>query len=619
LLLSLITAHGESDWPHIRGPAYDGHAPAVGAAADWQVRPPVTLWQREIGDGYSGVIIAEERLFTQAQTLAGQFVLCLDLHTGREIWRTRYDLPWLPEGDWPGPYASPTFADGRIYFVGCQGTVGCLDADTGRTVWTVHLARGLDLPLPAYGYAATPLIWKDRVILPTAAESGAVLALDAQTGKLLWRSGSGPCSYSSPIVVNVGGNPQLVTILENGVLGLDPVTGSELWQWRWSSGYDPHASWPLYEEPYLFCSLPFRQGSRAFRLAAGASEPPVALAWTNNAICLDILSGVCLDGKLYACDVRDAQTRSSGNTDALLKCVDMASGRELWSTADAGHCSVLAWGDQLVLLTETGTLILAEAGSNRYSERGRVSVFPGRQCWTPPTIAGRYLLVRSHGALAALSLSDAPAQPVQEGTGTGLRAPWRYCARWFGDRLAECFWAPSLGDHIRWFGFCLFGVLLPSWLGSLAFSRGAPGRLSIFYFLVAVLSIAGPWIFSSLSSGLVFTWPVLPFAALAATLQYRTWALSRPSSASRLSARAGLIGFSVAIATYWWLCQTMYLLCGGGYLVGLAPAALVLLPEPDCSRSDKVSPGRLWRQQLLAFCLYFWSGAVFVMWKTGGE
>jgi outer membrane protein assembly factor BamB len=203
---------GLPDWPHLRGPKYDAISTETGLADAWPADGPPVLWRRDLGQGYSGFVVVGGRVFTQMQTLAGQFVVCLDAETGAERWRYRYGWPWQPAGRYPGPYATPTWNVGRVYFSGPDGLVGCLDAETGRSVWSVNVLRRFTGRGAEFGYACTPLVEDGKVILPVGGPGASLVALDATDGSTAWQSGPvmrPPCR--SPSRAGVGCSPSCAT------------------------------------------------------------------------------------------------------------------------------------------------------------------------------------------------------------------------------------------------------------------------------------------------------------------------------------------------------------------------------------------------------------------------
>ncbi len=207
-------APADPGWPHFRGPDYNARSAETGLADSWPADGPPVLWAKEIGRGFSGLIAVGRRVYTQTQTLTAQVVLALDADTGRTIWEHRYGWPYDPAGMYPGPRATPTWHEGRIYFAAPDGLVGCLDAD-GQPLWSINVdqqfgGRGTD-----FGYACSPLVEDGKVILPVGGPSASVVALDAGSGASVWASGNAPASYCSAIPITFHGRRQVVAFLQN--------------------------------------------------------------------------------------------------------------------------------------------------------------------------------------------------------------------------------------------------------------------------------------------------------------------------------------------------------------------------------------------------------------------
>lgn len=192
-------------WPHLRGPNYDSKSEETGLADTWPETGPPLLWFREIGRGYSGFAAAGGRVYTQVQTLYAQYVVCLEGDTGRTLWEHQYDWPYEAAGMYPGPRSTPTWHDGRIYFAGPRGTVGCLDADSGSSIWSLNViekfgGRGHD-----FGYCCSPVVEDGMVILPVGGEGASLVALDARNGATIWKSGDEPASYCPAVPITLDG------------------------------------------------------------------------------------------------------------------------------------------------------------------------------------------------------------------------------------------------------------------------------------------------------------------------------------------------------------------------------------------------------------------------------
>ena len=211
-------------------------------------------------------------VFTQRQTAYYQSVLCLDADSGEPVWEYRYGWPYEAAGMYPGPRATPTWHDGRVYFAAPDGLVGCLDARDGRLLWSRNVTTEFDGKGTEFGYSASPTVEAGKVILPVGGAGASVVALDARDGSTVWASGDHPASYCSALPITFRGRRLVVAFLQNDLALLDLATGRWLWQQRVSTGYDEHAAMPLYEEPYLLLAYPFRAGADLYELQAAAPQ-----------------------------------------------------------------------------------------------------------------------------------------------------------------------------------------------------------------------------------------------------------------------------------------------------------------------------------------------------------
>ncbi len=268
-------------WPHLRGPHYDAHSAETGLADAWPAKGPPVLWNREIGCGYSGVIAHGNCVYTQTQTLMEQKVLALDADTGQVTWVHGYGWPYDAGGMYPGPRATPTWSNGRVYFTAPNGVVRCLRAADGRALWSVDLAQRFGAQLTPFGYACSPLVEDGKVFLPVGGDAS-LAALDAENGATVWASGNMPVSYCSAIPITFRGKRQVVAFLHSELAGFDPRNGRLLWRRPCSHGYTEHAAFPLYAEPYLRTMQPFRAGSD--RLFGSAHAGACNMAFCDGSV-----------------------------------------------------------------------------------------------------------------------------------------------------------------------------------------------------------------------------------------------------------------------------------------------------------------------------------------------
>jgi hypothetical protein len=625
LSTAAIAAETGPDWPCLRGPNHDACVSPSNLTFPWPNGQPVRLWKATIGDGYSGVIVVGDRIFTQEQTRGGQAVVCLDLNTGKYLWRSRYNFPWQVGGSYPGPYGTPTYDDGKIFFSDCYGTVGCVTADHGNPLWSDDLTAQFKGAGNDFGYPCSPLIDDGRVILPFGGKGSSVVALSAKTGAFLWKTGDDPASVSSSLPIVVEGHRQIVSFLQNVLVAHDPETGAELWRNRWSpDGYDEHAAAPLYHEPFLFCAAPFRQGTRVLKLTYDKGAAKAELVWQNHALCNDVFSSVLVNGFVYGADVRLGEAKANGGTPSEFKCVELATGRECWASRAPGYANVVGCSDKLLLFNEKGELLVLAATPNAYTELARVPVIGSRTpCWTAPTVCRGRLLVRNHQSLVCCQIG-----PVSDNAAFGsaretaarkepslmarrarswVKAPFDWLDRHQNSDLS----VPSLAELRQWYWYCL---ALFAFAGVTAWGlRKKYGDLKTFAVTSLLLGLLGLPLFSELTGTVIFTWPVGCHAAFVVLLAAENQKMPAPTT--RLKGLVPLLFFVLFCLGYYLFCCQLYILIGLGFLVGFLPA----LPATRLfvrSWQQRAGAIRTIAFGLLSFSLYFWGSAFQILWRT---
>jgi outer membrane protein assembly factor BamB len=634
----------QSDWPHLRGPRYDGHAAEADWAEAWPTAGPPMLWNREIGRGYSGIIAVGNRVYTQTQTLTEQKVVALDADTGLMIWEYCYGWPYEPGGMYPGPRATPTWANGRIYFLAPDGLLGCLNAANGRLLWSIPLdqkfeGRGVD-----FGYSSSPLIENGKVILPVGGKNSAVVALDAETGATAWTSGDTPASYCSILPITFQGSRQLVAFLRNELAGFDLQTGRVLWRESLSHGYAEHAAFPLYDEPYLRIMQPFHGGSDLSRLENAPHEDQTSqdaachlqLVRHDKKMSNDVASSVLVDGCVYGFDVRGSQTCRHRPTPGEFRCMDFQSGEIRWSSDCPGHASLAVGGGMLFMLNDLGEALLVRANPDRYEELGRCEVFPGEICWTAPCLHHGRLYLRSPMRAACLYVGKpekmppplrALATPLPK-VGKIQRMDWSWL---LGAEREYPFELPDLHELTHWYVFSLAVIVLAGGL-AVGFSTGCnhcrllgfttsknSGPISpktFFLPCLLLLGIVATPLGNRFSSVFLFTWPVSLFAAHQIALTSVLWSRQpQRSKNARWLGRLGIVFFIFACWAYY----------RGTWHLSLAPAwyflptFLAAWPLAIPAARNNLRRTQLWHNvtwMLLAFSLYFWATGGIILWRA---
>jgi outer membrane protein assembly factor BamB len=388
------------DWPHWRGPRSDGTSPETGLLRAWPESGPPLLWKVPLTGGYSSVAVAGGRLFTMtARAKKEEIVLCLDVATGRELWRYRYDCdydrhPTLTERWDSGPRATPAVDGDRVYTIGTTGVVLCLDVRTGAKVWQRDLLELGGRKCPPFGYCGSPLVVGVRVYVQPGGPAGkSVAALDSRDGRTVWRALDAPPGYATPVWADVPGEPQVICFAGDCALGVAPADGTLLWRYPWRNEMERslNATTPVYADGRVFLtSLVSGNGGSLLRLTGrGAPE----LVWKAKTMQSHYPTPVLYQGHLY------------GFSNVRLRCVDFATGRARWDVSGLGKGSLLVADGRLVILGGEGDLVLAEATPARYAEVSRCEPLDG-DCLTAPALADGRLFVRNEKVLLALDLRD---------------------------------------------------------------------------------------------------------------------------------------------------------------------------------------------------------------------
>ena len=652
----LPTGLADHGWTFVRGPAFDGHSLETRLANDWPKTGPPVLWTRELGQGYSAIVAVGRRCFTQTQTIAGQFVVCLDADTGETIWEHRYDLPYELVGVYPGPRATPTFSHGRVYFAAPNGLIGCLSADTGQRVWSVNVVEKYHGQGAEFGYSCSPTVVDGLVILPVGGLGASMVALHADDGREIWKSGDDPASYTPAYPISRDGRPLVVGYLQNALVICDRRDGRQLARFDLSQGYDEHSAWPLYREPLLWISHPFKAGSILLEIPVFAENSPVqrlASVRRSPLMSNDILSSVLVGEHLYGFDLFEAQAKTHRASRGIFRCLDFDTGDEKWSIGtgrprrdnetletapnEIGQAGIVVADGKLILLNELGELILLRATGERCEELARTSVLSGEIVWTPPALHRGRVYVRNHSRAVCIYVGDPRLLNANQPTLSVADIPQRRYRDWAATILAIepefAFDIPSNQWLVRWFvvgvGLLLIGQLVGFLVAEVARLRGSvamlPNSGEFSYSECAARGVAfvggclGTTFLSGWTNEFLFTWPVSLFVAFeiaASQLRSRSAVVSvRQRWRERLSISFWLLTMLI----YFLICRRLSLVFEWAFLLGpLGAWPLQLWANHWRKRQQPVSGrGRVWLAilQLLAFAGFFGAAVLGLRWK----
>ncbi len=391
LLCCLGRSRAAADWPHFRGPNFDGISPETNWFKPWPKEGPAILWRANVGAGFSSVAVSQGRLYTMGNTKDTESVFCFDAATGAPVWKHDYDEPLQPKYYEGGPGATPAVDGGRVFTLSKRGKVFCLAADTGKVVWQKDLETELRLAVNEWGFAGSPLVEGDALIL-NAGTAGT--ALDKHTGKVLWSNGTNTTGYATAVPFTLDGRRAAAVFAAKHLVAVDVKTGRELWRFPWETGWDNNNADPIIAGNHFFISS-YDRGCALLEVRDGK---PVLLH-TNENLRSHMSAAVKIGAHLYAVHGREGKGRLNA-----FRCLDFATGQILWETTGLGVGSVIASADRkLIILSETGELVIAEATPEAYRPLARAQVLGGR-CWTAPVLVhGRIYCRNAKGDLIGMS------------------------------------------------------------------------------------------------------------------------------------------------------------------------------------------------------------------------
>lgn len=431
LTLSVTTAAGllatslcADDWPQWRGPNRDGRSAETDLLGSWPEGGPKLLWSAPgFGTGFSSVAIANDTLYTLGDLGESQYLLAASAGDGAPKWRVRVGPAW--EDEFPGPRSTPTVADGRVYALGSDGDLVCVEAGSGKEIWRRNLLRDLAGEQMQAGSAERPITWKiaesplvdqGRVIVTPGGRNGLLAALNASTGAEIWRTkvdrdlgelGADGAGYSSIVVSEAAGVRQYVQIVGRGVVGVEAATGKLLWNYNRIANRVANIPTPLVHGNLVFVATGYQTGSALLEISKGPGGAIVAKErYFLDGPTFQNHHGnmVLVDGVVYA---------GHGHNRGYPIAVALESGTIKWgpATNNGTGSAAVAWADgRLYMRYQNGLMVLVETSPTEYREHGSFLIPEvKRQSWSHPVIANGRLYLREQDRVYAYDVR-APKQ-----------------------------------------------------------------------------------------------------------------------------------------------------------------------------------------------------------------
>jgi outer membrane protein assembly factor BamB len=391
-----------ADWAVWFGPNRDGKSTETGLLKSWPQGGPKSVWKvKGIGEGYSSMAVVGNRIYTQGQEGGRQFVLALDAATGKQVWKTPTGKSYENyRGN--GPRGMPQVDGARLYALASDGTLVCLETETGRRVWGFNYIEKLGSTMPRWGFAEQPLVEGDRLIINPGGKGAAIVALNKTTGAVIWQAQDELAAYSSVLPLDLGGRHIYTVLMNSAAIGVDAKDGSLLWRFAKVANSVANIATPVYADGYVFYSSDYDTGCLLVKLDAQGGKVTATEAYFNRDMQNHYTTSIRIGDFLYG---------FSGNTPGILTAMEFKTGKVAWKdrSVDKGNC-IFAEG-LLYCQGESGEIGLIDPSPAGYKEISRFEIQaagpswnPSGSMWTVPAIANGRLYVRDQDNLYAYDI-----------------------------------------------------------------------------------------------------------------------------------------------------------------------------------------------------------------------
>lgn len=381
-----------SPWPGYRGPKRDNKSPDKGLLTSWSSEGPQPAWMATgLGQGYSSISMAHGKIYTMGSIGSDEMVIAVDASNGNRAWATRNGST-RQDGTGNGPRGTPTVDGDRVYALGANGDLSCLDAHTGRSIWRKNILQEFGGRNIQWGISESVLIDGEKLICTPGGSRATMVALNKTTGRPIWTAnvpGNPSASYSSPIVFEVGGVRQYATFVHTGVIGIRARDGQAMWGQRESANGTANCSSPVFFNNTVFSASGYGTGGALFELQSRGGTTSSRSVWQTNKMKNHHGGMVEVDGFLYGCD------------EQILTCINLRTRDIAWQSRSVGKGSLTFADGHLYVRSESGPVALVEANPQRYVEKGRFEQpqKSGRNTWAHPVVADGKLFLRDQDKL----------------------------------------------------------------------------------------------------------------------------------------------------------------------------------------------------------------------------
>ena len=374
---------GARDYPQFLGPQRNATVDGPELARDWNKQPPEKIWRHPVGAAWSGFAVKGRRAITQEQQGEKELIVCYDLVTGQPLWSHGYVARYFTTLAGEGPRATPTIAGDRVLALGATGILSCLDLASGQLRWAVDIILYNHGAVLDWGMSGSPLVTNGLVIVSAGGHPGrSLVAYRLSDGGFVWSGGDDHAGFSSPGSVMLAGVGQILIFNAHGLAAHDPASGKVLWDSSWPGGH-PHVAMPVVlPGDRVFISSGYGTGGAVLQVTNQNGQWSATRVWKSPRLKAKFTNVIHLDGFIYGLD------------DGIMACLDAATGEQKWKEGRYGHGQEILAGRLLLVLAESGEVVLIEPVPQALRELTRFPALAGKT-WNPPALAGEYLLVRN--------------------------------------------------------------------------------------------------------------------------------------------------------------------------------------------------------------------------------
>ncbi len=383
------------DWPQWRGPNRDGALNAFAAPKAWPEKLK-QVWKAPVGIGHSSPLVIAGKIYQHARQDDDEVVLCLDLNTGKTLWRQNYPAPYSMNfaayGHGKGPKSTPVFHGGKLYTLGISGILSCFDAATGNLKWRKEFSKQFKQTSPAFGVSMSPVVDSGLCIVHIGGPNqGALMAFDVETGALKWSWQDDGPGHASPIAVDLAGTRQVITQTQNFCLAVAAATGQLLWKIPLTTAYDQNIVTPvIFQDLIIFSGLD--KGTFAVKVSKNGANYTTEQVWHNKELSMYMNSPVLSGNLLFG-----MSNRRSGQ----YFCLDAKTGSTLWTSEgrQGDNAAIVNAGDFLFFLNDEASLIVAKASAKAYEPAAKYTVAES-PTWAHPAVTAKGFLIKDKSSLA---------------------------------------------------------------------------------------------------------------------------------------------------------------------------------------------------------------------------